>query len=424
MFFKKYLLSLIIVIASLLLNSCGKVGWSLSTTIAPENLRSGIVSPLIGLLANDKQRSSLFSNKAFAASCLSDGNPVFAKLHLLNSDGSQATDPIATAELDSNARYSFDKEKLALIESSKVNYIVEVKGCAATYSRPITSLNDSQHVDARTSAIGMVIDSTMNKKMNEITGAEIDRAIALFGTTTNISTIFSEITSNTPTKAALENIFNDSSFSTKILDSAPKLLDVSVSESIAEATPTNFRVSAFHWNTNYQFGYEWRIGNIVVSTGADHFTYTALRNDQGLKNLSYRVGKNNGSGGVDVAFPYTDRSFQVTVQNTFKPITLEMSSAYTLNFIKNPLVDINLNTGASKIHCETFSSMAITVNTSALPIAGDFTYHCTDADNQTITNLYVGADEGIKSIRLWTMDDSGVITARRIANLYFKFRNI
>lgn len=376
----------------------------------PKDIMSGIVSPLVGLLASNDHSPSFLLNKAHAATCLSDGSPVLANLYQLQADGTQPVTPLSFAELDRNAKYSFDKKILSLTENGNVNYVVEVKGCGATYTRPITALDTRQDVDARSTAIGLVISSTVNKKINQVTGVDIDRAIALFGTSTNMNNIFTEINSNTATKSALETIFNDPNFSTKILDSAPKFLDFSFPEIISEATPTNYSVTAFHWNSSYDFAYEWRIGSNIVSSGANYFTYTPSKNDQGLQILSIRVGKNNGSGGVDTATPFSDKTFPITVQNTFKPVALAMTSTWGSNFNSNPFVDININTGALKSNCDTFSSMAITVNTTALPIAGDFTYSCATPVTQTITSLYLGAGEGIKTIRMWAMDDQGVIS--------------
>lgn len=401
----KYLLFLI----SLILHvACGFKVSSIGGN--SKDIVSGVVSPLVGLIASNDHSPSLFINKANAATCLSDGSPVLANLYQFNADGTQSATPLSYAELDHNAKYSFDKKLLSLTDNGNVNYVVEVKGCGATYTRPITALDTRQDVDARSTAIGLVISSTVNKKINQITGADIDRAIALFGSSTNMNNIFSEINANAATKYALETIFNDPSFSTKILVSAPKFLDFSAPEIIAEATPTNYSVTTFHWNPNYDFGYEWRIGSTLASSGANYFTYTPSRNDQGIQILSIRIGKNNGSGGVDTSTPFTDKTFSITVQNTFKPVALAMTSTWGSNFNSNPFVDINVNTGVFKSNCDTFSSMAITVNTTALPIAGDFTYLCTNPVTQTITNLYLGAGEGTKTIRMWTMDDQGVIS--------------
>ncbi len=72
-----------------------------------------------------------------------------------------------------------------------------------------------------------------------------------------------------------------------------------------------------------------------------------------------------------------------------------------------------MSTGASRVNCATFSKIAITENDPAPPSPTVFDTQnrlCTTAVNQTLAYNLVNTSNGVKTLRIWTMDSDGNIS--------------
>ena len=134
------LVKLSIFILLILQTSCGfKISSSGSNS---GNIISGIISPLIGSIAENKSSSFLLQS-AQAIAC---ADPVYVKLYALKNDGSiDESVPLTSQLIGSDARYSFNIKSLGISKpSTNVEFMVKAEGCNGDiYKRPITNFDSN-----------------------------------------------------------------------------------------------------------------------------------------------------------------------------------------------------------------------------------------------------------------------------------------
>ncbi|WP_408096979.1 hypothetical protein ACJVC5_18240 [Peredibacter sp. HCB2-198] len=369
-----------------------------------------MITPLIGSIVHHK-RSFPFLDLAYAAICT---DPVYAKLYRVESDGGIQEDaPLKIQLIESDARYSFDLSSLD--HTSKVNYVVKVEGCnGEVYERPVTNLDDKQDVDIRTTLVAQVlnVNAIIPKKMNEAERKEVDLLINSIQGSSPVAALNSITTDLVPSSKFTEIFGTDPSI---ILSARPEVYLATPSSDLSELNPQVFNSRSFHIDPSYAFVYRWRLNGMTVAS-TKNWTFTPTGNQQGQHQIDYYVGKDDGSGNIDLTRPYYVKSFTVNVINNVMataPLVSIDPSTPSPRVSNN--VTLSLNTGIGLSECDSFSKMAVT-ESSATPGPLQFTIDCVDPVSQ-LESVVFSPGDGAKTLYLWARDASGNISSPRIVNL-------
>lgn len=366
---------------------------------------SGVVSPLVGLIA-ESSSSSLFMSAATAAAC---STPAVANLYKINTNGTiTENSPLVSQILKSDAKFSFNFTSLNLTSSeSLVEYVVIVSGCNDdVFKRPITSLEISQDVNARTTVVSEVLNVSTVRKLNEAQKVEVQDLINSL-TGTSILNALDSLTNVTANSDKFTDIFGASP--AVIKEGKPRVEVNYPSLVINELAVSNFNVSSSHLDPAYDFAYSWKLDGVVKSTAAS-WNYIPSKNESGTHQIELIVGKNDLSGNVDLTKPHYSQTFNVDVNNNILPAAPAIAiSATTPSPITNHSLAVDINTGAAFTNCETFSHMAIT-DSATPPGVMQFNIDCTTAGTQT-ESITVSATEGNRNVYLWVIDNEGLISS-------------
>lgn len=406
---------LFFLISLILHASCG---FKVSSTVSFIGSRSGktisgIISPFFGSIV-DNGPSSYFISTATAALCT---DPVYAKLFALEGDGSiDENNPLSTQLIGPNARYSFDVKSLGISPpTSNVQFLVKAEGCNSdVYKRPVTNFDNKQSIDAKSTVIAEVVNanSLITRKLNQASRADIENLInSVSGTST--SAALNSLISGTNNSTMFTKIFG--SPPSIIYDASPEVKLVAPTSSINELAVNIFSMQLFHVDPSYSFAYSWKIDGVVKSTSAN-WNYIPSANESGAHTIDLYVGKNDGSGNIDLSKPYYTKSTEIIVNNNMFPTPPNMSiNASTPNPRNTNSVSIDLSTGVSLANCTTFSHMAIT-DTPSIPGILQFNIDCHNNGTQTeIVVLSTG--DGAKTIYLWAIDNEGNISNPKTVSL-------
>jgi hypothetical protein len=364
---------------------------------------SGRVNPLLGSIVQ-QQGPTLFSH-AYATVC---ADPVYARVYELRSDGTiDAANPLLTQELAADARFSFDLSQFG--HTDTVQYLVRAEGCNGdVFARPVTALDDAQDIDYKSTLISQVINAEAMVVKNLSSAKKAD-VIALMGAIsgTSMSDNLASVTSDSAPMDKFNEIFGTTP--AVLMVARPEVSLQTYSNTVNELQPFTYTARTFHVDPGYSFVYRWKVDGVVVAT-TKNFTYTPHANQQGDHQIDYFVGKNDGSGNIDLTKPYYVRSFDVTVNNTAAPVAPDVAiSAATPNPRPTNSIDLELSTGLALADCDSFSDLAITA-TPATPGPMQFTYGCSTPLLQTET-ISFGASDGAKTLYLWARDAAGTISA-------------
>ena len=402
---------LCVLTAICLLSSCGFK--TASKGDHSGNVISGIITPFLGLIA-ESPRNSLLLNYATAEAC---ANPVNTKLYKLESDGSIKEDtPLSSQQIGSDARYSFDLKELGITsKNNTVEYIIKAEGCNGDiYKRPVTEFNSKQDVSAKSTVVAEVINASnlVNTKLNEVDRKKVEILInSLDGTST--SSALDSLINKTESANTFTQIFGSSP--TVIQDSRPEVALDFPGSTVNELAVSSFKVNAFHVDPNYVFAYKWKLDGVIVGS-ASTFNYIPSANESGSHQLALYIGKNDGSGNIDLSKPYYANTFSVTVNNNILPTPPNFAvNASTPSPRNINTVQIDLNTGVSLSNCASFSKLAIT-DTNIIPGILQFNISCATSGTQTETIQFSSGD-GTKTLYLWAMDTEGIISPARNISL-------
>ena len=125
----------------------------------------GEVSPL--------KTTSFLSTALTSISC---DDQIYARLYALKPDGSLEGNSLISTEVI-NGRYSFQRNQLPSLSSTKVQFQVMIEGCDLYLARPVTGYNQKQHVTYESSLIGSSTSSSLNKGLTQIETSEIQDLI-------------------------------------------------------------------------------------------------------------------------------------------------------------------------------------------------------------------------------------------------------
>lgn len=383
---------------------------------------TGYAIPFIGLVQNDPIQSnfaparlfaSLFWSDATAAGCSATAN-IYA---LSPATGDKVGSVLATAYIKPDGSYTItDTSQLnasLLGATSGVGYQVEASGCGVTHSRAITGFT-SQDVTAASTLINYVTNVSSGKKLTDVEPEKVAALlkkipVSVASTEQNIYNWLAA-PANAAVKSEFEQLFSISL--TDLLSSAPRLLAVTAPTAVNENATALYSVATSHWNPGYNIVYLWKRDGVTVSTSSS-YSYSTDADDAGLHSVVLYVGKDDGSGNVDMTKPFQTQSYAVTVANDIPPtapsFTLGTPSSSPLN-TRN--LTLTLNTGVAMANCASFTGLAITDNDTAAPAnPALYTVTCSSAVTQNVNYTLASAGDGVKTIRIWARDSNGMISA-------------
>lgn len=382
---------------SILLAGCGKM---LNVNIAEGVKIGGKVLPLQGLIVSTN--NGLVSH-AYASLCTDD---VYARLYKINNDGKLAEAPIQSVQVRDDSSYLFEQSSLELAQN--VSYQVVIVGCDMVLSRPVTDINLNQDVTYLSTVVGEAVNAEgIGRVMNEVARKEIEKLISS-SDSANLDDAFTKLSTDTTLKSTFVNVFQ--SQPDVLLQTHPNLTLNQIPPVVNEGMVNQLKLGAYHWNSSYNFAYEWYVDGVLKHTG-NTWNFSPDANGQGNYSIRYIVGWNNGSGRVDTSKPYLDGIVPVTVLDTIPASAPDIAVAGNLAVTASRNIQLELQTGAGKAYCESFSDLALTEEYISAPTNMSwFNITCDTAFVQTLSYTLVSPGEGVKTLRLWARDAAGTIS--------------
>lgn len=377
------------------ISSCGKLNLSLKEVLGVSTTFLGVVPKFQGLISH---QSSGFILPAYASTCST--TDVLAELYLLNESGATIEVPIAKTSLKSDGTFEFDFKKLGLSLSEKIDHTVKITGCDLVFTAPVLVLGEKQIIDSRSTFIAASVHSDTPVKLKSTSREAVKSLIyKLSGET--VEDVKANIANNAVAIDQYQKIFG---IEPANVDLAPIVGIIPPKNKIQEDQPFLFSPVIEKLDASYSAVYEWKLDGLLKSQSLN-WSYQPGKNDQGIHNVSLRVGANDGSGKVDTSRPYFEKAFTVTVDNTFFPSTPSLILSNT--FVKNTSITVNFD----KSGCSTFSKVAIT--TTANPLSADFIYTCSDSN----IPVALSSGDGVKKIYIQSKDDHGDISSQGSATV-------
>ncbi len=396
-----------------LLSSCaGYVNTNLRRTSGKS--LSGRVIPLVGLMSrNDAPMSVL--RTLHASSC--DQSDVTVELFRIDSTtGEPQTVPAATTQLNIDGTYTFKDITSRNTDvrgvSSDDHYLIRVSGCAGvdTLERKVTDYRN-QDVTTYSTLIATLLSASSSARRGLLLSDRdslsqfIEKLSSRLGSGgTSIQSAYMNLASDANLANEFQSLFNVSIDSLK--DSAPLIRDLEIPATLREAEGALFRVASSHWDPNYSQKVIWKLDSTVLSQNSQ-FTFTPSKNKQGSYVLSLWVGQNDGNGGLDLTKPYFYRTKDIVIANNSLPTppTFTVLGSHGTN-TNTRSIQLAVQTGAQLVHCDSFSSFAITEDRSTAPMAQNlYSETCLTAGTQNINYSIAGANDGLKWIQIWAQDD-------------------
>lgn len=402
---------LILLIFTLFFTACkNQISFSGSSGKS-KNIFSGIVKPFLGLIT---ENDNWLLSSATAVGC--SGVPK-ASLYKIENDGSiNESNPLSTQVLNTDARYSFDLNSLGFTnQKSEVEFLVVASGCTnEILKRPVTDFDSKQDITPATTVLANLVntDNLSSIKLNQVTRKDIQSIINELPAASTSSAL-NELQTNTTVSNQFQTIFNSNP--TVIKSAKPDVEFVSPGTVLNELSNNLFRVNAYHVDPNYSFAYSWKLDGVVKSTAAS-YNYIPSSNASGLHQIDVYVGKDNGSGSIDLNFPYYSKSFSFSVNNNILPTAPNIAintSTPSPRSVNN--IQLDISTGSSFANCASFSHLAIS-ETNTPPGIMQFNIDCNMAGTQTESVTFSNTD-GAKTIYLWAIDNEGNISPSKTVNL-------
>jgi hypothetical protein len=380
------------------LASCGKMDMNLGL-LSGTTIIGGRIQPLSGLISQHTNEKSFLSN-AYAAPCT---DAVTASLYSLSDSGEQSSTPVMTYDVKSDAAYRFDLKELGVLDP-EVQYIVEVTGCDYLFSRPITAVNLEQDINYATTFISFATNANLSKNLREVLRTELDELLKqMQGNSFNSVQLTTN--SNAALMAQFQSLFGSNI--SALNAAAPKIIYYRIPSLIPELTTGNYEVKTIHPDPTYNTVYKWKLDGALKSS-TQLWNYSPNGNDQGTHLISLYIGKDDGVSNIDLSSRYLLRTFLISVPNNITPIAPNISIANSV--VSNPNIQIDLDTAFAFANCDSFEKLALTENIATAPTNTSlFNITCSQAVSQTIP-FTVSSGSGLKVLRLWAMDSSGIIS--------------
>nr|BFD62796.1 hypothetical protein BdHM001_14770 [Bdellovibrio sp. HM001] len=355
-----------------------------------------------GRLLDPISKSLSVKSEKVSASCAGAN----AKLYKIDSSGEVIQPELASSALSESAGYSFKIQGASGLEFKNGKFstplVVRIEGCGEILSRPVTGVQ-GQDVSQGSTLLGYLLDTDEKQKLASALVLHQDRMESVIKSVQGALT-FDEAYQMLTTDAQAREFFKDilGVAPTILTEAAPQVLNLDVPSQGDELQAMTMSVNTGHWFPEYAVAYIWKLDNVQISTGPS-LTYTTSANDQGTHTLSLYVGKDNGSGGLDLSKPYKILTKTIVIQNTVPAVAPELS-LITASPTSTAAISVSINTGSGLVKCASFSKLALTVDEPAAPLdLARYDIACSQAGSQSL-NVMLPTGDGNKVLRLWALD--------------------
>ncbi|UYL09303.1 Ig-like domain-containing protein [Bdellovibrio sp. SKB1291214] len=387
----------------------GNVSCSMDATIA--DILTVNTGSLSGRIANYATNS----NQASAQDAMACVTPV-VNLYKLDSSGQRISPPAASVGADDTGAYSIDLKNAGFeTEALKASpMLIEVKGCAAgVYFRPVTGYAE-QNVTMSSSLLGYIVNTDFKDKLSmalQDNGAEVDNLMLILGSPDSMEKAYNVLLANTEASDKFTQIFGVAP--SALLDASPEVLSYSLPASAQEKVALQLEADAAHWLSSYPMIYEWKLNATTLGT-AKSVSHVPGGNSQGNHAITLTIGRDNGSGHVDLTKPNKSFSGPIQISNNVLPqppnFSVTSPSIAAGQPVSTRALVIGITTGAALANCDSFSSLLMT-ETSSIPSASEnFPIVCSQVGSQSLNYTLASSGEGSKTLYLWAKDASGLIS--------------
>ncbi|WP_413586743.1 hypothetical protein [Bdellovibrio sp. HCB274] len=347
-----------------------------------------------------------------SATCLAGDKIVH--LHKLNLNGTVDETPIASVPLDASYEFSFPKIAPA---TATEKYILKSEACGKKLSRPVTGLGQ-QDITYVSSLVGLIpyVQLPGIKTLHDFSNQQIEDLISTVAaapsasSSESISEVYDSLVAagGTAQRNQLVADLNLNAITDLVSQVPPYIETLTTPPAYNEMSAAAHTVVAAHWYGSYDPAYEWILNGVSVGN-ASSYTFTPGKNAQGISNLTLKIGTDDGGGLIATTDAVLEHQLTFNILNTFP--ALAPAITLTSPSVTNSLAAVlSVNTGASLINCETFSSFAISESAvSATVSPSAFSEACTTDTAQT-ANYNLSPGDGSKTIYVWSKDAAGNIS--------------
>ena len=368
-----------------------------------------------GKLAGFSQISSLSVASNNSLSTMSCSSPKVS-IYKIDPNGARVEPALDSVSISVDGSYSFVLKKLGLSASaiSSDALIVVASGCTSgVYSRPVTGANN-QDITMGSTVVSYLAGTQFKDKLSAALLTKVSQVDALLksiASEQSFASAYDVLVNNGLLNSQFQQLFEVSP--SVLLDAAPEITSLTIPETGLEKAALNFNITITQWSSAYIPVFEWKLDNTVISQSSS-IAYTPGGNSQGNYTLTLTVGQNNGSGQIDMAKPTTVITRAISISNNILPVAPAFTVTAPLVVGSQPInsrnLTVTLDTGANKINCDSFASLALTEGVDGQPAPSSFNISCSQAGTQGVSLTVTSAGDGTKTLRLWAMDSSGVIS--------------
>lgn len=340
---------------------------------------------------------------AYAGVCTAE-----VSIYRVSISGQKELPAVAISTVDASAKFKFENLELELDEEYS-NYLIEVVGegggpCDVVYQRPLMGQFTKQDVDYSSTLLSYTLTADLPRKIHQVKSTDVESLMNVL-TGGSIEATFSQLVSDANLRDRFFELFGGNP--EKLQYIPPTITSETIPSILNEEVIHLFKFSALHWSASYDIIVKWKLNGEVIQTTpiGTGFSYAPGMNESGAHTLQAFIGKDNGSGELDINYPYQVKSYNILVNNNSLPViptfTLPLSITSTNSVVAS------IQTGAELVNCESFSSFTFTVNDGNTPEPSSVSTPCIDSINQNAT-ISLGSD-GIHQIRFWVKDRSNLV---------------
>jgi len=338
--------------------------------------------------------------------------------HVANGDGGVSSQTLASANVETDGHFSFDKDAEALhvdLDADDALYTLDFYNCGHFISRPLTA-DGEQDLTYGSTILAFAADYAANApdKLSQLVKNRASVAALVDDVAASNSPIdaFNQLKLLDSKNTDFSDIFQMSV--DNLIDLPPKVMMVKVPDTFAEGKAAELSALAVHWHPDYTPAYLWKMGKVIDSSQAAN-SIVLTGDTQGQYQLQLFVGRDLGDGKLSTDKPFQVQEYPVTVQDTIPatspPFWLQSALSEPNPSVLTRDVVLSLETGEQMRACDSFASLAITENQTEPPSDQAYTIHCTSGPLQPLSYAISTAGYGDKVLRLWAKDSSGNVSA-------------
>jgi hypothetical protein len=318
---------------------------------------------------------------------------------------------LAIGEMDWDTKSYTIKTQHAKLEDQP-SYLVRMRNSsnAEEISRIVTGLND-QNIDTTSSLISFM--ATLPEDQRSIPArqelhAYMKNLQTEFKGEKLKSKIYERLVNNSEFSSAFSSLFGMEVNS--LVRVPPKLIRHTIPSSFQENASYQLSILASHWHPDYKIAYLVQLSGEQIATN-HNFSFTPSADSQGQHVIKIYLGAKDSSGDLDHSRPMNVTELEVEIENTLAAQAPSFKVQNTPAFTNTRSLTLEISTDAFKQACASFDTFAITENTTIVPPLMAFVHRCTEEGTQELSYTLSTAGDGLKTLRLYTMDSSGLISA-------------